>query len=333
MKKVAVVGFGFMGMTHTVNLLKLSGVELVAIVVRDINGLASKLSSESGNFSTGDIDEETIQSINKYNSLEECLLAEQLDAVHICVHTDLHFDMTKTALSNGINVFLEKPMVLDVARGEELIKLAGQNNCLFMVGHVVRFMSPYEKLKTWIEKQSFGKLKFLSLTRFSGVPAWGQWKEKQQKFGSSGGALFDLVIHDIDYANYLFGVPDQIESIYLPGTLSVHDYVSANWSFKDSDIKVKIEGGNIFHSSFPFQAGFMASFDKASIQYTTMKPEIIQIADNEKVSEISAEDGTDGFFNEIEYFYQCLEDQVQPEKCQPESSLETIKICYSHIEK
>ena len=77
----------------------------------------------------------------------------------------------------------------------------------------------------------------------------------------------------------------------------------------------------------------MASFENTSIQYTTMKPDIIQIADNKKVSEISAEDGTDGFFNEIEYFYQCLENQVQPEKCQPESSLETIKICYSHIEK
>ena len=75
-----------------------------------------------------------------------------------------------------------------------------------MVGHVVRFMPPYQKLKKWIDSKEFGNLKFLSLSRFCGIPSWGQWKEKNVK-DLSGGALFDLVIHDIDFANYLLGMP------------------------------------------------------------------------------------------------------------------------------
>ena len=242
-----------------------------------------------------------------------------------------HFFLAKKALSAGLHVFLEKPMTLDIQQGEELIDLSEKKDCIFMVGHVLRFMSPYQMLKKWSDEGTYGKLHFLSMSRFSGVPSWGQWKEKQKSFGSSGGALFDLLIHDIDFVNYLFGTPDQIVSSILPGALSEYDYISALWSYDVKDVKVKIEGGNTFHSNFPFQAGFMANFENASILYTTLKPEIIQVANNEEIKEIPAEDGDDGFYNEIAYFTECIKQNKKPIKCLPESSLETIKICYKHV--
>ena len=333
MKKVAVVGFGFMGMTHTINILKNKDLSLVAIVDKDLDGIEEKLTADSGNFSTGDIDPEVLASIQKYSDLDDCLKNEELDAVHICVHTDLHYVLAKKALSAGLNVFLEKPMTLDIQQGEELIDLAELKDCIFMVGHVLRFMSPYQALKKWIDEETYGKLNFLSMSRFSGVPSWGQWKEKQKSFGSSGGALFDLLIHDIDFVNYLFGTPDKIESNILPGALSEYDYISAMWSYDEKDVKVKIEGGNTFHSNFPFQAGYMANFENSSILFTTMKPEVIQIADNEEIKEVSAEEDGDGFYNEIAYFAECITQNKKPEKCLPESSLETIKICYKHVKK
>ena len=331
MNKVAVVGFGFMGMTHTINILKNGNLKLVAIVDKDFDGIEEKLSSGSGNFSTGEIDPVVLDSIHKYRSLDECIQKEDLDAVHICVHTDLHYVLAKQALQAGLHVILEKPMTLDLKLGQELMDISNKKGLNFMVGHVLRFMSPYEKLKGWIDDGTYGKLKFVSMTRFSGLPLWGQWKEKQSAFGTSGGALFDLVIHDIDFINHLFGAPDNIESSYFPGALSAHDYISAFWTYTDKNLKVKLEGGNTFHSNFPFQAGYMANFENASVLFTTLKPEIIQVANNEEVKEIDAEEGGDGFYNEIAYFYECLEKGQKPEKCLPESALETIRICYEHL--
>ena len=43
MKKVAVVGFGFMGMTHTLNIFKNPDIELVAIVDKDLESIEDKL--------------------------------------------------------------------------------------------------------------------------------------------------------------------------------------------------------------------------------------------------------------------------------------------------
>ncbi len=157
---------------------------------------------------------------------------------------------------------------------------------------------------------------------------WGQWVQKQSSFGSSGGALFDLLIHDIDYLNFVFGKPDKIKSKYLPGKLSEHDYISAWWEYQD--FMVKVEGGNTFHSNFPFQAGFMAEFDKASVLYSTNDPDFIQVSNHSEIKRIKL-DEEDGFYNEIDYFKKCLMTNSKPDDCSPESALESIELCYQHL--
>lgn len=328
MKKIAIVGFGFMGMTHAKSILKNDDLDLVAIVDKDLEGIEGKMNSDEGNFSTGEIDPELIRAVNKYGNLSACLQKNEVDAVIVSVHTDLHYRITKEALKAGKHVFVEKPFCLDIHEGEELISLAKEMNRILMVGHVVRFMPPYRKLREWITSEKYGKLNFLSLSRYSGIPTWGQWKEKQTDYGSSGGALFDLLIHDIDFLNFTLGNPDQIKSTNIPGALSKYDYVSAWWDYPK--FKVKVEGGNTFHSNFPFQANFMAAFETASVYYSTNQPDFIRIADNVGITNELLGKG-DGFYNEIEYFASCLESLSEPLECMPESALESIKICYKHI--
>lgn len=330
MKRIAVVGFGFMGMTHALNILKNADLLLVAIVDKNPEMIEKNLLARGGNFSTGNINTEVLKNIRKYSNFDDCLEHEEIDAVHICVHTDLHYEMTKKALMHNKHVFLEKPFCLDIKQAEELISLADLKKKILMIGHVVRFMSPYQKLKQWIDSKELGELKFLYLSRFSGIPAWGQWKEKQVT-GTSGGALFDLVIHDIDFASYILGLPSEIKCNYLPGGLSKHDYISAMWGYPDKNLNVKIEGGNTFHSNFPFQAGYMAQFEKASILYNSFRGDIIQITDDNSIREVPAGDAGEGYYNEIAYFVQCMKNNTQPTECMPESSLQTIRLCYNHL--
>ncbi|NOR75320.1 MAG: hypothetical protein GQ525_09190 [Draconibacterium sp.] len=331
MKKVAVIGFGFMGITHSLNILKCKNLELVAIIEKEVNSISEKLEQKTGNLDTGDINIETFSKIPVYSTLNSCLENEKLDAVHVCVHTDLHFQIVKEALNNGLHVLVEKPFCLDIKEGEELIEIAKDKNLILMVAHVVRFMSPYKKLVEMIDLEKYGKLKFLSLNRFSGLPDWGQWKEKQKNFGISGGALFDLVIHDIDFAAFaLQETPEKIESTVLPGKLSNHDYVNSIWHFPAKNIIVKIEGGNIFPTSYPFQAGFTAVFENATVSFSSNSAEHIFIDNKNGRTEIDAGDLDEGYFNEIALFPESLENGILNEKYSPESALETIRLCYLH---
>ena len=332
MKKVAVIGFGFMGITHSLNILKCKDLELAAIIEKDVDSVKAKIGQKIGNLSTGDVDTETLAKVPVYPTLELCTEIEKLDAVSVCVHTDLHYSMVKNALNKGFHVLVEKPFILNVNEGEELIKLAINKNRILMVAHVVRFMSPYQKLVEMIDSMEYGKLKFLSLTRFSGVPEWGQWKEKQKDFGVSGGALFDMVIHDIDFAAFaLKENPEKIENTVLPGKLSNHDYVNATWHFPSKKLKVKIEGGNIFHANYPFQAGFTAVFENATVSFSSQTSEHIFIDNNKERVTIEAGDLGEGYFNEIERFSKSMETGFLPAKFSPESALETIRLCYRHV--
>ncbi|HBE40847.1 MAG TPA: hypothetical protein DDW27_06510, partial [Bacteroidales bacterium] len=294
--------------------------------------IESKLNSETGNISTGTVTGKNIEFIRKYPDLDACLRSEDTDAVIICTHTHLHYDMTKMALLNNKHVFLEKPFCLDIQQGEELINLAKNKGLVLMIGHVVRFMPPYQKLKKWLDSGEFGNLKFLSLSRLSGIPVWGDWTNKNIT-DKSGGALFDLVIHDIDFVSWVLGIPDEITAGYLPGQLSNHDYISASWSYKDKGILVKIEGGNIFHATFPFQSGYIAGFENATINYTTLKGDVIGISDDKKMKEVPAGDIGEGYYNEIEYFAGCLKNNSEPSECTPESSLMSVRLCYEHLKK
>lgn len=331
MKKVAVIGFGFMGITHSLNILKCKNLELTAIIEKDVNSVSKKLGEKIGNLATGDVDVDAFDKIPVYSTLSSCLENEKLDAVHVCVHTDLHFPIVKEALNNGLHVLVEKPFCLDLNEGKELIELARKKKLILMVAHVVRFMSPYKKLAAMIDSEEYGKLKFLSLTRFAGLPVWGQWKEKQKDFGISGGALFDLVIHDIDFAVFaLQASPDKIESTVLPGKLSNHDYVNTIWNYKLKNLVVKIEGGNIYHTNYPFQSGFTAVFEKATVSFSTHTPEHIFVDYNKERTVIDAGDLDEGYFDEIALFSDSIENGILPEKYSAESALETIRLCSLH---
>lgn len=330
MKKAVIVGFGFMGMTHSLSILKIKELKLSALVERDISVIDKNLQSSIGNISVGNLDSGALSEAARYSDFDECLRKEDFDVAVICTHVNTHYELTKKALENNKHVFLEKPFCIDPVKAKELNDLSVARSKLLMIGHVVRFMSPYQKLKQWIDNKEFGDLEFLSLTRFCGLPGWGQWKDKDVK-DLSGGALFDLVIHDIDYAASVAGHPFKIDAWYLPGEYSKHDYVSTIWSYGDRNLHIKIEGGFTFHKNFPFQAGYMAHFEKASVVYSTLNGDVIRIADDSSVREIPAGDAGAGYFNEMQYFADCLSGGSEPSLCTPVSSLEAIELCYKHL--
>lgn len=330
-KNIVVAGFGFMGMTHTQNILNNPHLHLSALVDKHPENIRKNLQAQSGNFSTGSLPADLLSNVAIYEDFSACLQKERPDAVVIAVHTRLHYPLAAMALEAGADVFLEKPFCLDISEGEKLIALAREKKRILMIAHVVRFMPAYLTLKSWIDSGLYGNLQFLSLSRFSGVPAWGEWKEKQRDFGSSGGALFDLVIHDIDFAQWVCGLPDLVESTCLPGRLSNHDYVSAFWKYGQSDLLVKIEGGNTFHTQYPFQAAFSARFDKASVLFSCKDPENIIVTTDSETTLVPAGDAMNGFSGELDYFTECMFNNLLPSHCTPESALDAVRLCHRHV--
>lgn len=228
-------------------------------------------------------------------------------------------------------MLLEKPMCLIPEEGRELVELARNKGTTFMVGHVLRFKTVYERVRNLIESGEHGALEVISCYRYTGVPSWGDWKANASARKGSGGALFDLMIHDIDFLQYALGPPSNIRAELLPGSLSEHDLVLAVWEFPHSKARAVIHGGYTFHSNTPFEAGLWVQFEKATIKWQSKEAGTLLVIDDTGIAEIDVRDPGPAHEKEIEYFAQCVEEGKPPSRCMPESSLQAVQLCHRHI--
>jgi predicted dehydrogenase len=258
--RIIIVGFGFMGQTHSGNLLKNPLAEVAGIV--DPCSPAERLATIKGNNATVFINGKDVEQIPHYPTLEEALALANADAAIIALPTKLHCSAVVQCLEAGLHVMVEKPFSIDCKECDRMLETARKKTKLLAVGHVVRFMKEYVFLRDTILSGRLGKLQYMTLSRFTGLPTWGNWADPEF-FKASGGALFDLVSHDIDFIRFCLGEP---ESIFVHPLLCNEfngNQISAVMQYPD--VNVGIDGGFITPPAFPFQRGFHAFFEKGTI--------------------------------------------------------------------
>src|ERR1700704_2035048 len=90
-----------------------------------------------------------------------------ITAVAIATPAVTHFEMAKAALAAGKDVFVEKPLAIDVRHGEDLVKLAEAAGRILMVGHILRYHPAILKLQALIREGALGKIDYLYSNRLN----------------------------------------------------------------------------------------------------------------------------------------------------------------------
>ncbi|MHB9138703.1 MAG: Gfo/Idh/MocA family protein [Victivallaceae bacterium] len=316
MIRTIIVGFGFMGQTHAINILKTQGMELCAIV--DQTPAEKLLKTPGGNFNTGLLDAKTISRIPFFNDTARCLEKIKPDAAIICLPMFLHYAVTRLCLEHGCHVLLEKPFCPEVEQCRDLIVLAEEKKHSLMVAHCIRFAPQYEFLAQCIRDERYGKLRWLSTSRMGGEPAWGVWQNPEIK-KTCGGSLFDLLIHDLDFVNYCFGAATEFK-------INVHrdEYweVSLQYNY-EAAISVK---GGFLHRHTAFAAEYAATFERGSIRFSTLQPDIVHVGTDSGSQAVTV--SGDGYCEELKYFAECIARRISPVRCLPESSMKAIELCH-----
>jgi predicted dehydrogenase len=327
MINVAICGFGFMGSAHARCVRDLTDARLSAIVETDTHRF--DIAGKEGNLALNARDG-LLEGVSIYTGLEPVLARQDIDVVDICLPVRLHYDWAKLALEAGKDVLLEKPMLLNVAQGKDLISLARARKSILMVAHVVRFMPAYRMLRTIAEAGHHGQLELLIMQRWAGEPAWGMWKDAEAR-RFSGGGLFDLLIHDIDMVNWLMGKPSTIDATVFGGRISEHDFVNAVWRYDHGGSAI-LQGGFSFHSHLPFEARFLAKFKNGTVAFDSTRPGVLSIADDLSLKTVALEEEPlDGYRHEIGYFLDCVRQRCWPDQCSPESSLVAVELALRHM--
>jgi len=88
-------------------------------------------------------------------------------AVALATPAVSHYEMARAALKAGKDVFVEKPLAIEVRQGEELVELAETRHRILMVGHILKYHPAVVKLQELIHTGALGKIHYMYSNRLN----------------------------------------------------------------------------------------------------------------------------------------------------------------------
>ncbi len=318
--KLAVLGLGFMGSTHVKALLEIPGVKLAGVCSQDDVALTGDFRHIQGNLG-GPGERFDFSGLKASRDIEPILSDPDIDAVDLCLPTNLHAEVAIEALRAGKHVLVEKPIALHGSEADRMIAEAERAGRILMSAQVLRFLPPYMALRDAMKQGQLGLIRSALFRRRCAAPAWGGWLKRPEL---SGGGVFDLLIHDVDMCVHLFGKPERIAATGYCDEARGVDLMTAQFSYADGGVVV-VTGGWHHPKSYPFSMEYTVVTDGGTLDFSSSgrAPTLYGEDGTEHTLPVSAQDG---YVAEIKYFIECCRAGRKPEMCPPSESADAVKL-------
>ncbi len=143
------------------------------------------------------------KNIYNYDNFDEIKNNKDIDLVYIVLPNSMHKEFTLRSAKAGKHVITEKPMAINAADCEEMIKACKDANVQLAVGYRLHY-EPYNmEIKRLGQEKVFGPVKLIevSLGYKSADPS--EWR--LQKALAGGGPLMNIGIYCVQAARYVTG--------------------------------------------------------------------------------------------------------------------------------
>ncbi|MEM8758403.1 MAG: Gfo/Idh/MocA family oxidoreductase [Planctomycetota bacterium] len=257
---VGVIGYGFMGRTHA-EAYTAAGAERVTVFDPGAH-VAQPDAAGGGDLRLGGIGSA------RAASLEEFLSIDSLVAVSVCTPTDTHIELATAALEAGKHVLVEKPVALDVEQIEALAAAADLAGRLCVPAMCMRRWPAWQWLAEAIRAERYGPLRSARFERLGPTPGWNDAFYRDT--ARSGGAIFDLHIHDTDFITHLLGMPAAVR------TTGTEQHLTTVYLYDDVAASVAATGGWIDAPGLPFRMRFFVECEAAALDFELGRtPELV----------------------------------------------------------
>ncbi|MBN1285426.1 MAG: Gfo/Idh/MocA family oxidoreductase [Anaerolineae bacterium] len=196
--RVGVIGVGQIGKHHLRTYDQIAGVEVVAVA--DINEAEAKRVAEM----------HRIRHI--YTDFRDLLKRDDIQAVDVALHNNLHMPVTVAALQAGKDVYCEKPMAGAYCDAETMYNTAQELDRKLSIQLNSLFGKSTCAAKQLIDGGHLGKIYYGRSTGFRrrGRPFVDGYGTANfvQKAQAAGGAMYDMGVYHVALMLYLMGNPE-----------------------------------------------------------------------------------------------------------------------------
>jgi len=277
--RTAVIGVGHLGKYHARICHESPSIDLVGIV--DVKEeVARKAAEEHGTAWFTDVR----------------AVLDKIDAAHVVVPTDKHFEIAKILLEAGKHVLLEKPMTTTVEEADALLALARKHDCVLQVGHVERF-----------NPAIIGIQKVLTQPIFIEVHRLSPFNPR----GTEVGVVLDLMIHDLDIILHLVrSEVEKIEAVGVPVLTGREDIANARLSFANGCV-ANVTASRVSAERMR-KIRFFQSDAYISLDYVAQNARIFRRDGWQIHDEVINFSGEQPLQKEIQSFVDCVRDGTRP---------------------
>jgi predicted dehydrogenase len=149
--RVAVIGAGYWGINHVRNFYELGALGMVC----DTSG--PSLARIAKRFPDARVEKD----------FRAALDDEDVSGVVIATPAETHYRLARAAIEAGKDVLVEKPLTLDVAEGEQVVRLAHERRAILMVGHLLEYHPAVLRLRELIGSGELGELRYVYSNRLN----------------------------------------------------------------------------------------------------------------------------------------------------------------------
>lgn len=202
--RIGVVGYGFMGRTHSNAYSQLDHFfDTTHVPVRQVICGRSEDKVKAFAEKWGYADTET--------NWRELVKRDDIDAIDICTPNDSHYDIAMAAIENGKMVLCEKPLALNGEQGLKMVEAIEASGLPNLVWFNYRFLPAVTLAKQIVDRGDLGRVyhyraNFLQdWTMSEELPQGGAALWRLDAAAAGSGVTGDLLAHNIDCARWLNG--------------------------------------------------------------------------------------------------------------------------------
>ncbi|MEA3485537.1 MAG: Gfo/Idh/MocA family oxidoreductase, partial [Candidatus Aerophobetes bacterium] len=196
--RVGFIGTGRIANRHLEKLIRIKNVELISFCDL-IKERAEEVAKKYGG--------------RAYTDHYKMLDKENLDAVYICLPPFAHTNQEILAAEKGINLFIEKPIALNLEKARQINEVIKKAGIISSVGYVYRYSDIVNRVK---EEVGDKKIALLLGYYLSSMPHPSWWRKKD----ASGGQIVEQATHIFDLARYFAGEVDKLYAQRSQGLMS-----------------------------------------------------------------------------------------------------------------
>ena len=257
-----------------------------------------------------------------FNSYEALVSSPDIDAIYVNTIHPLHLEHAKLAINAGKHLLLEKPFTINASEAQEIADLAKLKQVFVLEAMWTRFLPMHQALFETIGEGVIGKPFLLSADHSQYLPHIPRLVKR--KLG--GGALLDLGVYPIHFAERVLGLPNKISAFATLNSDGIDESVAINFQYNNGSLAALTTSLN---SAGPITASILGSNGRIDIARSFYEQSEFRVLDqNNKVINSYSEkiSGTGRQFQAFELENCVRNSQLQSEILPISKSVEVMRI-------